>query len=460
MRINFSRINFETECFYDIINHRGFLISDTPFSDVDKSIRNMDGPRSPRYGTTYGDVNEFMDRYHCKCGKTIGSAFEGEECPFCHEKVEATDVDILYTGWLNFYPYKIINTLYYKRLESALSKKGLENIISNENIITSNGVIRNYSDVIEVKKSMLQYHNIGLQQFYENFEEIMLYYKGKRKAKAELIDSLIENKDMVWTSKIPVYSTVLRPVGVTQESFYFTPLEKEINPLTNITINLKHASPIEVPLYLYQAQMRVNELWNLNFQLIDGKHGWTRANVLGGEFNYSGRNVIVLDPTLKIDEVDIPYQSFIEQFGGSIIKRICRDKGWTVTKASNYVSSKFMYDDYVYKIMCDIIEEDHPKIIINRNPTITFGSILMMKIRKVKRDSDDVCLAIPSAILPGLNADFDGDVLNNLALTMEEFWELFDGFSPENMLIDRVTSSIRYDCSANENITLAILSDM
>ena len=172
------------------------------------------------------------------------------------------------------------------------------------------------------------------------------------------------------------------------------------------------------------------------------------------------RNVIVLDPTLKIDEVDIPYQSFIEQFGGSIIKRICRDKGWTVTKASNYVSSKFMYDDYVYKIMCDIIEEDHPKIIINRNPTITFGSILMMKIRKVKRDSDDVCLAIPSAILPGLNADFDGDVLNNLALTMEEFWELFDGFSPENMLIDRVTSSIRYDCSANENITLAILSDM
>ena len=173
-------------------------------------------------------------------------------------------------------------------MESALSKKGLENIISNENIITSNGVIRNYSDVIEVKKSMLQYHNIGLQQFYENFEEIMLYYKGKRKAKAELIDSLIENKDMVWTSKIPVYSTVLIPVGVTQESFYFTPLEKEINPLTNITINLKHASPIEVPLYLYQAQMRVNELWNLNFQLIDGKPGWTRANVLGGEFNYSG----------------------------------------------------------------------------------------------------------------------------------------------------------------------------
>lgn len=83
----------------------------------------------------------------------------------------------------------------------------------------------------------------------------------------------------------------------------------------------------------------------------------------------------------------------------------------------------------------------------------------MMKIRKVKPDSDDVTLAIPSAILPGLNADFDGDVLNDLALTMEEFWELFDGFSPMNMLINRTDETIRYDMSALENITTAILSD-
>lgn len=174
--------------------------------------------------------------------------------------------------------------------------------------------------------------------------------------------------------------------------------------MTNISLNLRKASPIEVPLYLYQVQMRANELWALNFSLIDGKHGWTRANVLGGEFNYSGRSVIVLDPTLKIDEVDMPYKAFIEQYKGTIIKRIIRDRGWTITKASNYVASKFMYDDYIYKIMCDIIKEEQPKIILNRNPTITFGSILMMKIRKIKKDSDDVTLAIPSAILPGQKA--------------------------------------------------------
>ena len=222
MRINFKRMNFEEECAYDIINGHGFLIKDQPYADVDKSIKNMDGPRSPRYGTTYGDNNEFMDRFRCKCGRTIGAAFEGETCPHCGGVIEDKDVDILYTGWLNFYPYKIINPLMYQRLQSALSRKNLENIISNDNIITSSGIIRKHSDVIEVKKSMLTYHNIGLHEFYENYEEIMSYYKTKRKAKADLIDQLIADKDKVWTSKIPVYSTVLRPSGITQESYYFS----------------------------------------------------------------------------------------------------------------------------------------------------------------------------------------------------------------------------------------------
>ena len=80
------------------------------------------------------------------------------------------------------------------------------------------------------------------------------------------------------------------------------------------------------------------------------------------------RSVIVLDPTLKIDEVDISYRAFIEQYKGHIIRRIIRDKGWTITKAANYLASKFMYDDYVYGIMCDIVREEEPKLILNRNP--------------------------------------------------------------------------------------------
>lgn len=402
VRIKFSRMNFETECYHDIIEGRGFLITEQPFSDVDKSIRNMGGPRSPLYGTTYGDNNEFMDRYHCKCGKYIGAMFEGEICPECGTKIEFTDVDILYTGWLNFTPYKIINPIYYLKLQSALSKKGLENIIANDNLINSSGIIRKHNEPLEVKRSMLTYHNIGLQAFYENYEEIMTYFKGKRKQKADLIDQLITLKDIVWTSKLPVYSTVLRPQGVTSESFYFSPIDRQVHPLTSISLNLKTANEIEVPLYLYQAQMRANELWQTNFSLINGKYGWPRSNVIGGCFNHTGRNVIVLDTSLKIDEVDVPYQTFIVMYSGHLIREIKADRGWSMTKAYNYLKSKFKFDPYIYTLIRRIIDRDGAYILLNRNPTLTLGSILLMRIRDVKQDDSDLTLAIPSSILPGL----------------------------------------------------------
>ena len=82
-----------------------------------------------------------------------------------------------------------------------------------------------------------------------------------------------------------------------------------------------------------------------------------------------------------------------------------------------------------------------------------------MKIRNVKKDPDDMTLAIGSSILPGLNADFDGDVLNTLSLPMSELNEMFRDFSPVNMLINRSNGNIKMDISALENISLAILSD-
>lgn len=162
MRIKFSRINFETECLYDIINGKGFLISEMPFNDADKTIANMDGPRSPRFGTAYDNSTELIEKSRCSCGRIVGAMFEGDICEYCGTKVEYKDVDILYTGWLNFAPMKLINPLWFHKLQSALSKKVLENIISNENIITSNGIIRTKDDIMEVKKSQLLYHNIGL----------------------------------------------------------------------------------------------------------------------------------------------------------------------------------------------------------------------------------------------------------------------------------------------------------
>ena len=51
------------------------------------------------------------------------------------------------------------------------------------------------------------------------------------------------------------------------------------------------------------------------------------------------------------------------------------------------------------------------------------------------------------------------DVLNTMSLPMKELKQMFENFSPTAMLVSRVNSSVRFNVSALENITLAILSD-
>ena len=80
------------------------------------------------------------------------------------------------------------------------------------------------------------------------------------------------------------------------------------------------------------------------------------------------RNVIVLDPTLKIDEVDMSYKSFIVLYSGQIVKKLMKKYGWTITRAHNYLKSKFMYNEEIYTMMEEIIRDFKPSLILNRNP--------------------------------------------------------------------------------------------
>lgn len=63
-----------------------------------------------------------------------------------------------------------------------------------------------------------------------------------------------------------------------------------------------------------------------------------------------------------------------------------------------------------------------------------------MNIRSVKKDHRNFCLYVPLSILPGLNADFDGDILNIIGLMTPELAYTFRKFSPvERMIISRDT---------------------
>ena len=72
------------------------------------------------------------------------------------------------------------------------------------------------------------------------------------------------------------------------------------------------------------------------------------------------------------------------------------------------------------------------------NPTISYGSMLCMKVVDVKSDFDDLTMSVPVGCLGLLAGDFDGDVLNIISIKDREIAEKLDQvFNPRVMMISR-----------------------
>ena len=114
------------------------------------------------------------------------------------------------------------------------------------------------------------------------YENILTYFQTVRKQKYDDLQYLKENKSKVFASHIPIYTTMLRPQSVTSDTFYFNGIDREINPLFNLSESIKDCNPIERPFILQRIQERVNNIFEFNFDMINGKEGWIRGKLLGG----------------------------------------------------------------------------------------------------------------------------------------------------------------------------------
>ena len=146
-------------------------------------------------------------------------------------------------------------------------------------------------------------------------------------------------------------------------------------------------------------------------------------------------NVIVPSPDLRDNEVDLSYQTFLEVFKYKIIYYIMMIDDVSLSRAHEIWKRASTFDPKVYDIMMCIIEKENIKILINRNPTLNFYSMLLMKVRKIKRDGRDFAMSVPLSILPGLNADFDGDEKFKMSPNLFNCWKLLMGQSAAKTLI-------------------------
>ena len=369
-RVRVKILNWDVEAYYDLINGTGFICNEPGQIDIDgEKKKTMNGPQSPRFGTTYGDEGEFIERYRCDCGAFKGKMFHGETCPLCGTKVRFMDVDIKQTAWVPLGKNKIINPYYYNLLVKLIGKKVFPDIVDIKQRVDVNGNVSSVESE-EIENPSSPFVGMGIEEFMKNFDMVIDFFMAKKKDKADELEKLKGIKSKVFTSFIPIYTTVLRPQSSTPDTLYYTGIDKEINPLIKLSLDIVDCEDIEKPLILSKIQKRANKMWDYNFSLINSKDGFIRDKLLGGSLNYSARNVIIPDPSLKVHEVDMSYQTFRILFSNLIMYYLMKQDHIPLWKAYDRWKRSYVYDNYIYEVMKFIVNKRKPMVLINRNPTL------------------------------------------------------------------------------------------
>lgn len=289
--VKVTRLNWDA-CYYsDMVTGIGFpILEPATFNLDEQKQKSLYGARSPFYGTSYEDETAFIERTRCQCGAMVGRLFEGETCPFCNTKCESKDVNMKITGWISLGNNYIINPYGYRQLANAIGKQALADMITTRPIVDVNGCMRPAKPEELDLKSKHPFVAIGLIEFRKRYYEILNYFQSKKKNKDKEFETLKKSATTIFASKIPIYSTFLRPQSSTSDTYYYNTIDKHINPLFSLSEKLKRAEEIDRQYTLDRIQYRVNELWEETFKLLNGKEGWIRGQILGGSFDDNRRN--------------------------------------------------------------------------------------------------------------------------------------------------------------------------
>ncbi len=135
--------------------------------------------------------------------------------------------------------------------------------------------------------------------------------------------------------------------------------------------------------------------------LLKGKQGRFRQNLLGKRVDYSGRSVIVVGPTLQMHQCGLPKEMALELFKPFVMKKLVND-----SVAHNIKSAKRMVervDPKVWDVLEDVISQ-HP-VLLNRAPTLHRLGIQAFEPILVEGRA----IQIHPMVCTAYNADFDGD---------------------------------------------------
>ncbi|MGB5897981.1 MAG: DNA-directed RNA polymerase subunit gamma, partial [Geitlerinemataceae cyanobacterium] len=281
----------------------------------------------------------------------------------------------------------------------------------------------------EALQRLLQ--DLDLEATAESLREEIANAKGQKRAKLikrlRVIDNFIATEsDPAWMvlEVIPVIPPDLRPMVQLDGGRFAT---SDLNDLYRRAINrnnrLARLQEILAPEIIIRNEQRMlqeavdalidngrrgrtvvganNRPLKSLSDIIEGKQGRFRQNLLGKRVDYSGRSVIVVGPKLKIHQCGLPREMAIELFQPFVIHRLIRQGLVNNIKAAKKLIAR--NDVNIWDVLEEVIE-GHP-VMLNRAPTLHRLGIQAFEPILVEGRA----IQLHPLVCPAFNADFDGD---------------------------------------------------
>src|SRR5438128_3843693 len=408
--------------------------------------------------------------WECSCGKYKGTKYKGIICDRCGVKVTHSRVRRKRMGHINL-AAPIVHIWFFKALPSRLGAmldmktSDIEKIVYFQDyVVTDNGktplkkkqlltedeyraAYEKYGDEFEAEmgadaiKKLLGMLDLNTEQ--EKIRRDIEKTNSKQKIKdltkrLKMVEAIrnSENKsEWMVMDVIPVIPPDLRPLVLLESGNFAT---SDLNDLYRRIINrnnrLKKLVDLNAPEVIIRNEKRMlqqavdalfdngrcrrpvlgssNRPLKSLTDMIKGKQGRFRENLLGKRVDYSARSVIVVGPELKLHQCGLPKKIALELFQPFIIRRL-KDLGHadTIKSAKKMLERK---DDQVWDILEEVTKTH--AVLLNRAPTLHRMGIQAFEPVLIEGNA----IRIHPLVCKGFNADFDGDQMAvHLPLSIE-----------------------------------------
>jgi len=398
--------------------------------------------------------------YECLCGKYKRMKFRGIICEKCGVEVTKSNVRRERMGHINL-ATPVAHIWFLKSLPSRISLaidmklKEVERVLYFENfIVTEPGLTGLKKNQLLNEEELAKYQNqFGEESFtagigaevileilksldLENERKILINTIQETKSKVneersikrlKLIESFIETgqkPEWMILTVIPVIPPELRPLVPLDGGRFAT---SDLNDLYRRVINrnnrLKRLMDLKAPDIIIRNEKRmlqesVDALFDNGrrgrvitgtgkrplkslAEMLKGKQGRFRQNLLGKRVDYSGRSVIVVGPDLKLHECGLPKKMALELFKPFLYARLNKlGLASTIKQAKKLVEKE---TNAVWDAL-ELIVREHP-VLLNRAPTLHRLGVQAFEPKLIEGDA----IELHPLTCAAFNADFDGD---------------------------------------------------